>query len=188
MSKFFGLFVIIFLFSYGCSDGRKSKVQMPVSSVNEDPSSVYTFSSFNKLVYLYTSKSNGRPALNINNCGGGSTTIQVGLCGLDKNDWHDINYNDTGEIIDMYGVKQDMEITYLSEEKSIAYDPQVLGTFRLPACNISVEFPEFDKKCKIETPKNIPFLRYGIISPAGTAAKAGLVKGLDVALGSVPKQ
>jgi hypothetical protein len=188
MSKFFGLFAIICLFSYGCSDGRKSKVQMPVSSVKEDPSSVQNFSSFNKL--LYTSKSNGRPALNIIFCGkeSASTTIQVGLCGLDKNDWHEINYNDTGEIISMYGVKQDMEITYLSEAQSIAYDPQVLGTFPLPACNSYLKFPEFGTECKISTPKNLPFVRYGIISPAGTAAKAGLVKGLDVALGSVAKQ
>jgi hypothetical protein len=186
MSKFFGLFAIIFLFSYGCSDGRKSKVQMPVSSVKEDPSSVQNFSSFNKL--LYTSKSNGRPALNINFCQGVSTTIEVSQCGLDKNNWYSINYNDTGERISMDGVKEDMEITYLSEEKSIAYDSQVLGTFPLPACHSSAKFPEFSKECKISTPKNIPFLAYGIISPAGTAAKAGLVKGLDVALGSVAKQ
>lgn len=187
MFKFFGLFAIIFLFSYGCSnalkfgyDGKKSKVQMPVSGVNEDPD------SFNKL--LYTSKSNGRPALNINVCHGVSTTIEVSQCGLDKNNWYSINYNDTGERISMDGVKQDMEITYLSEEKSIAYDSQVLGTFPLPACHSSAKFPEFSKECKISTPKNIPFLAYSIISPAGTAAKAGLVKGLDVALGSVAKQ
>jgi hypothetical protein len=184
MFKFFGLFAIIFLLSYGCSnalksgyDGRKSKVQMPVLGVSEDPF------SFNKL--LYTSKFNGRPALNIIFCDKGisSPIIQVGLCGLDKNDWYKINYNDNGEIISMFGVKQDMEITYLSEEKSTAYDSQVLGTFPLPACNSSV-----DTECQISTPKNIAFLSYGIISPAGTAAKAGLVKGLDVALGSVSKQ
>jgi hypothetical protein len=186
MSKFFGLFAIIFLFSYGCSnalkfgyDGKKSKVQMPVLGVSEDPD------SFNKL--LYTSKSNGRPALNINFCQGVSTTIEVSQCGLDKNNWYSINYNDTGERISMDGVKEDMEITYLSEEKSIAYDSQVLGTFPLSACHSSAKFPEFSKECKISTPKNIPFLAYGIISPAGTAAKAGLVKGLDVALGSVAK-
>jgi hypothetical protein len=196
MSKFFGLFAIIFLFSYGCSDGRKSKVQMPVLGINEDPFSCNKLPvldvnenplSCNKL--LYTSKSNGRPALNIIFCDKGMSSyeIQVGLCGLDKNDWHIINYNDEGEMITMYGVKQDMEITYLSEEKSTAYDSQVLGTFPLPACNSFVKFPEFGMECKIRTPKNIPFLKYGIISPAGTAAKAGLVKGLDVALGSVAK-
>jgi hypothetical protein len=111
--------------------------------------------------------------------------IKVGLCGLDINEWVSVgNLAPDGsyELISMFGIKQDMEITYVSKGNS--YDDEVLGTFPLKACNSSD-----DRECQTPLPDGIGLTTgYGFISPSGTAAKAGLIKGLEVKLGTVPKQ
>lgn len=189
------LLTLLSVTSFSCSTSSsngssttvvKSKVITPsVDSQNKDP--------VRRL--LYTSKSDGKPVMELSlACNYSSVTKNLGACSalktlpdnagiliaLSDNIDLSTNPNYESEAISMDGVNRSFDVTYVNNMDKKERDLKVLETSALQPC---------DKGCpvtKIPRDKH-PDVKYAIITLPGTVAKIGLNPGLEVSIGFAAK-